>query len=52
MKAFIVSSLAAAALIAGGLGGPSFAQMPSNQQNQPGTGGTSKPGVQGPATKE
>ena len=48
MKAFIISSsLAAAVLIAGGLSDPSFAQTQSNQQNQPGTGGTSKPGVQG-----
>jgi hypothetical protein len=48
MKTLIVSGLAAAALAASGLSAPSFAQTQMNQQqNQPGTGGTSKPGVQG-----
>jgi hypothetical protein len=48
MKSFIVGSLAAASLIAGALINPSQAQTQTNQQqNQPGTGGTSKPGVQG-----
>ena len=47
MKTLIVSGLAAAALAAGALTSPSFAQTQSDQQMQPGTGGTSKPGVQG-----
>lgn len=47
MKAFIVSGLAAAALFAGGLATPSLAQNQTDQQMAPGTGGTSKPGVQG-----
>ena len=47
MKSLIVSGLAAAALAASALSGPLFAQTQSDQQMQPGTGGTSKPGVQG-----
>jgi hypothetical protein len=47
MRALLVSGLAAAALVAGALTSPSFAQTQSNQQVAPGTGGTSKPGVQG-----
>ena len=47
MKGFIVSSLAVAAFTASTLTSPSFAQTQTDQQNQPGTGGTSKPGVQG-----
>jgi hypothetical protein len=48
MKTFIVGSLAAASLVAGALISPSQAQTQTDQQqNQPGTGGASKPGVQG-----
>jgi hypothetical protein len=48
MKTFIVSGIAAAALAASSLAAPSFAQTQTNQQqNQPGSGGVSKPGVQG-----
>ena len=47
MKAVVVSSLALAAPAASALTSPSFAQTQSDQQNQPGTGGTSKPGVKG-----
>jgi hypothetical protein len=47
MRALFVSGLAVAALVAGALTSPSFAQTQSNQQMAPGTGGTSKPGVQG-----
>jgi hypothetical protein len=48
MKTFILGSLAAASLVAGALIDPSQAQTQTDQQqNQPGTGGTSKPGIQG-----
>jgi len=47
MKALIISSFAAAALAASALTSPSIAQTQSDQQVQPGTGGASKPGVQG-----
>jgi hypothetical protein len=47
MRALLVSGLAVAALAAGALTSPSFAQTQSSQQMAPGTGGTSKPGVQG-----
>jgi hypothetical protein len=46
MKPIIMNSLAAAALAAAALTNPSAAQIQSDQ-NQPGTGGASKPGVQG-----
>ena len=48
MKTSILSGLAAVALAASAFAAPSFAQtQTSPQQNQAGTGGTSKPGVQG-----
>ncbi len=51
IKQFTIGSLAATALAAAALTNPAATTNPaaaqSDQQNQPGTGGTSKPGVQG-----
>jgi hypothetical protein len=48
MRTSILSGLAIVALVASAFAVPSFAQTQTNpQQNQAGTGGTSKPGVQG-----